>query len=94
MTEQIFPARSIRGTISVPGDKSISHRYAMLTSIAEGSSNILNYSTGADCHSTLLCMEKLGVRYEFGDREGRPVLTVHGRGLHSLRPSLSVSRCR
>ncbi|HEX4811060.1 MAG TPA: 3-phosphoshikimate 1-carboxyvinyltransferase [Bryobacteraceae bacterium] len=85
MIEQISPARRIYGAISVPGDKSISHRYAMLTSIAEGTSQIFNYSTGADCRSTLICMEKLGVRYEFGDREGRPALTVHGRGLHALR---------
>ncbi|MGC2662153.1 MAG: 3-phosphoshikimate 1-carboxyvinyltransferase [Bryobacteraceae bacterium] len=89
MIEQISPAHSIHGAISVPGDKSISHRFAMLTSIAEGSSQILNYSTGADCRSTLLCMEKLGVRYEFGEREERPLLTVHGRGLRSLRQSAS-----
>lgn len=89
MIEQISPAHSIHGAISVPGDKSISHRYAMLTSIAEGTSQIFNYSTGADCRSTLNCMEKLGVRYEFGDREGRPMLTVHGRGLHSLKPPAS-----
>jgi 3-phosphoshikimate 1-carboxyvinyltransferase len=89
MIEQISPAHSIHGAISVPGDKSISHRFAMLTSIAEGSSQILNYSTGADCRSTLLCMEKLGVRYEFGEREERPLLTVHGCGLRSLRPSAS-----
>lgn len=89
MIEQISPAQSIHGSISVPGDKSISHRFAMLTSIAEGSSQILNYSTGADCRSTLMCMEKLGVRHEFGDREGRPVLIVRGRGLHSLHQSVS-----
>jgi 3-phosphoshikimate 1-carboxyvinyltransferase len=85
MIEQISPAQRIQGAISVPGDKSISHRYAMLTSIAEGTSHIFNYSTGADCHSTLMCMEKLGVRYDFDTHEGRPALTVHGCGLRSLQ---------
>ena len=89
MIEQISPAHSLHGAISVPGDKSISHRYAMLTSIAEGTSQVLNYSTGADCRSTLTCMEKLGVRYELGEREGRPMLTVHGAGLRSLKAPAS-----
>src|SRR5947208_11012429 len=87
MIESISPARGIQGTISVPGDKSISHRYAMLVGIADGDTEIYNFSTGADCRSTLECMGKLGVRYEFGEREGRPVLTAHGRGTDSLKPS-------
>jgi 3-phosphoshikimate 1-carboxyvinyltransferase len=88
MTEQVSPARTIHGAISVPGDKSISHRYAMLTSIADGESHIFNYSTGADCQSTLTCMGLLGVHHEFGEQEGRPVLTVHGKGLKGLRPAV------
>ena len=86
MTEQVSPAQSIRGAISVPGDKSISHRFAMLTSIAEGTSRILNYSTGADCRSTLACMGRLGVQHEIGEEEGQRVLSVHGRGLLGLKP--------
>ncbi|MGH9609241.1 MAG: 3-phosphoshikimate 1-carboxyvinyltransferase [Bryobacteraceae bacterium] len=85
MTERISPARGLRGFVQVPGDKSISHRYAMLTSIAEGDSHIYNYSTGADCQSTLSCMERLGIAHEFTEDDGRRVLTVHGKGLHGLR---------
>ncbi len=58
------PARNVRGTVRLPGDKSISHRYAMLAGIAEGPSRLENYSTGADCASTLGCMRSLGVAWE------------------------------
>ena len=85
MTEEISPARGVHGVVSVPGDKSISHRYAMLTSIAEGDSHIRNYSTGADCQSTLSCMRQLGVAHSFGEEEGLQTLTVHGKGMHSLK---------
>jgi len=70
--------------VSLPGDKSISHRYAMLTSIATGDSKIYNFATGADCHSTLACMRELGVGHEFAEQDGRRVLIVHGRGLNGL----------
>ncbi|HSU33207.1 MAG TPA: 3-phosphoshikimate 1-carboxyvinyltransferase [Bryobacteraceae bacterium] len=85
MTEQISPARAIRGSVSLPGDKSISHRYAMLASIAEGQSKIYNYSTGADCQSTLSCMKALGIDHEFAEEDGRRVLVVHGKGMHGLQ---------
>src|SRR5690348_17650072 len=49
----LFRSSPLSGSITLPGDKSISHRYAMIASIAEGESHIHNYSTGADCHSTL-----------------------------------------
>ncbi|HVP00867.1 MAG TPA: 3-phosphoshikimate 1-carboxyvinyltransferase [Bryobacteraceae bacterium] len=67
MRETISPAKSISGMISVPGDKSISHRYGMLSAIAEGESRIANYSTGADCQSTLGCMQALGAKIERKD---------------------------
>src|SRR5580692_278350 len=60
----VRPARNVRGSVRLPGDKSISHRYAMLAGIAEGPSRIENYSTGADCASTLGCMRSLGVKWE------------------------------
>lgn len=82
---QIAPARAILGSVSLPGDKSISHRYAMLTSIAEGQSKVYNYSTGADCQSTLACMQALGVQHEFAEEEGRRILVVHGKGMHGLQ---------
>ena len=62
MSERISPASRVSGEICLPGDKSISHRYAMLASIAEGESRIHNFSTGADCHSTLACVRALGIR--------------------------------
>jgi 3-phosphoshikimate 1-carboxyvinyltransferase len=82
MREQISPAHALSGAIQLPGDKSISHRYGMLAAIAEGVSKIENYSSGADCHSTLACMQALGARVE------RTALSVsiEGRGLDGLRP--------
>ena len=88
--EQISPARAIHGVAAVPGDKSISHRYAMLASIAQGSSKIYNYSTGADCASTLGCMQALGIEHEFTTEEEREVLTVHGKGINGLQSSSGV----
>ena len=64
MQETISPARAVEGIIGLPGDKSISHRYAMLAAIAEGETTIANYSTGADCQSTLACVAALGAKVE------------------------------
>jgi 3-phosphoshikimate 1-carboxyvinyltransferase len=58
----IRPARNILGTLRLPGDKSISHRYALLGAFAEGTSRFSNFSTGADCASTLACMQALGAK--------------------------------
>ncbi len=80
-TATIHPARSLCGTITLPGDKSISHRYGMIASIAEGVTKIRNYSTGADCHSTLGAMRAMGVEI---DENGTEV-TIHGAGLNGLR---------
>ncbi|MBB5338776.1 3-phosphoshikimate 1-carboxyvinyltransferase [Tunturiibacter gelidoferens] len=59
-TQTIRPARTLQGSVTLPGDKSISHRYAMLAGIAEGTTRLSNFSTGADPHSSLACMEALG----------------------------------
>jgi 3-phosphoshikimate 1-carboxyvinyltransferase len=77
----IHPARSLSGSITLPGDKSISHRYGMIASIAEGVSRIQNFSTGADPHSTLGCMRALGAHIEENGTE----VTIHGVGLNGLR---------
>ena len=61
-TRVVRPARSFQGSVTVPGDKSISHRYAMLAGFAEGTSRLENFSTGADPHSTLGCMKALGAK--------------------------------
>jgi 3-phosphoshikimate 1-carboxyvinyltransferase len=87
MRETVSPAQSIEGTISLPGDKSISHRYGMLAAIAEGRSAIANYSTGADCRSTLDCMAALGAKVE-RDEEGRVV--VHGGALREPQAALDA----
>jgi len=80
----VRPARTLRGSVSLPGDKSISHRYAMLAAIAEGPSRLENYSTGADCASTLGCLRSLGVKWERKDG-GDNVIEMQGSG-----PSLSA----
>lgn len=75
----IRPARNIMGSLRLPGDKSISHRYGMLAAFAEGASRFTNFSTGADCASTLRCMQQLGAnvrRLEDGSVE---VTGVAGR---------------
>ena len=76
----VRPARSLAGVIHLPGDKSVSHRAAMLAAIAEGTSRISNFAESEDCTSTLACMARLGVEIE---REGSSV-KVAGRGKHGL----------
>jgi 3-phosphoshikimate 1-carboxyvinyltransferase len=63
-TRHILPARNVRGSLRIPGDKSISHRYAMLAGFAEGTTTLANFSSGADPHSTLSCMQQLGAAVE------------------------------
>jgi len=83
----IVPARRLSGRLRVPGDKSISHRYALLSALAEGTSRITNYSPGADCAATLDCLRALGVTFhrETDPATGRPsTIVVRGRGLGRL----------
>jgi 3-phosphoshikimate 1-carboxyvinyltransferase len=82
MQKKISPARRVRGFVRIPGDKSISHRYGMLASIAEGTTKIHNYSTGADCHSTLRCMSGLGISVE---ELPQNEVHIHGQGLYGLK---------
>ena len=70
----------LKGTVSVPGDKSISHRGIMFGSIADGTTEIHNFLPGADCLATIRCFRTLGIEIE---QEGSTV-TVHGKGLHGL----------
>src|ERR1035441_4292304 len=80
MQRRIAPASSVSGEIGLPGDKSISHRYALIAAIAEGQTRIRNYSTGADCHSTLGCVRALGVEVEGAGTE----VACQGEGLDGL----------
>ncbi|MGA8273118.1 MAG: 3-phosphoshikimate 1-carboxyvinyltransferase [Candidatus Sulfotelmatobacter sp.] len=83
----VRPARNVRGSVSLPGDKSISHRYAMLAAIADGPSRLENYSTGADCASTLGCLRSLGVKWERKDEAGENIIEVQGSALPLSAPS-------
>src|SRR5579872_4194123 len=87
----VRPARNIRGSVELPGDKSISHRYGMLAGIAEGPSRLENYSTGADCASTLGCMRALGVTWD-RKSDSQNVIEVQGGGL-SLAASAGPLDC-
>jgi 3-phosphoshikimate 1-carboxyvinyltransferase len=82
----VRPARNVRGSVSLPGDKSISHRYAMLAAIADGPSRLENYSTGADCASTLGCLRSLGVKWERKDG-AENVIEVQGSGRSLTSPT-------
>ena len=77
----ISPGGNITGVVELPGDKSISHRYAILASLAEGVSEIRNYSSSADCRSTIECMRKLGVEIDVTPERVR----VIGKGLDGLQ---------
>ncbi len=87
MEKYISRAGSLKGSLTLPGDKSISHRYAILASVAEGTSRIHNYSTGADCHSTLQAIRELGI----GTAVDGNVVTIQGAGLDGWkRPAVDL----
>lgn len=77
--------RGMRGHVRPPGDKAISHRYALLAALADGRSEIRGYSTGGDCASTVRCLRALGVTIDEVGRDASGLtLTVNGRGLGGL----------
>lgn len=79
----------LRGEITIPGDKSISHRSVMLGSIAKGTTEIIHFLQGADCLSTISCFRKMGIEIENrGD-----TVTVYGKGLHGLKKPDSILDC-
>jgi len=83
---KVEPIRSLSGSIIVPGDKSISHRYAILAGMASGKSIISNYSSSKDCGSTLACLESLGVGvHRSGDR-----IEVSSPGWKALQSTTSI----
>lgn len=83
----IRPAKNVSGSVRLPGDKSISHRYAMLAAIGEGTTKLENFSTGADCASTLGCLQLLGAEFS---RDGNSV-AIHGRGGTLASPSAPLN---
>jgi 3-phosphoshikimate 1-carboxyvinyltransferase len=85
----IQPARQLTGGVEPPGDKSISHRYAMIAALAEGASEIRHFAAAADCHSTLDCMKALGADVKIDKDTVR--ITGHGlRGLKGSRRALDA----
>jgi 3-phosphoshikimate 1-carboxyvinyltransferase len=78
---EIAPVARIGGVASVPGDKSISHRLAMIGAVAEGTTVIRNFADSIDCQTTLQCLMDLGVPI----RRAGSTVTIEGRGLHGLR---------
>jgi 3-phosphoshikimate 1-carboxyvinyltransferase len=83
----VSPANRIHGTIRVPGDKSISHRYALLAAIADGRTTIRHYAPGADCASTLACLAALGVSVEVAappEADEPALVIIAGRGVRGL----------
>jgi 3-phosphoshikimate 1-carboxyvinyltransferase len=81
----VAPGGSVSGVVELPGDKSISHRYAMLAALAEGPSEVTNYSPAADCQSTLDCLRALGSQIS-ANRGTAPVVRISGAGLRGLKP--------
>ncbi len=79
----INPARRVTGRVAPPGDKSISHRYAMLAALADGRSEIEGYAPGADCRATLGCLRSLGVTIAADPGEPTAIAVI-GRGLRGL----------
>lgn len=75
--------KNLSGGVRPPGDKSISHRYAMLAALAEGTSELRNFATAADCHSTLNCMSALGAAVKVD----KDVVRITGRGPRGLKGS-------
>jgi 3-phosphoshikimate 1-carboxyvinyltransferase len=88
----VHPTARVRGRVRLPGDKSISHRYAILAAIADGPSTIHGFSTGADCASTIACLRALGVAVDDArrDAESGRTLRIGGRGLGGLQPPAEV----
>lgn len=79
----------LHGEVTIPGDKSVSHRSVMFGSIAKGTTEIHNFLQGADCLSTISCFRSMGVDIE---NQGTSVI-VHGNGLHGLKKPQSVLDC-
>ena len=86
MNKRISKSKGLRGSVTVPGDKSISHRALMISALADGTSEIVGLLDAADPLSTLSCLKGLGAGFEWeGSR-----LRVHGRGLHGLQVPQAV----
>ncbi|MBX3293895.1 MAG: 3-phosphoshikimate 1-carboxyvinyltransferase [Acidobacteria bacterium] len=86
---RVLPAKSLEGSITVPGDKSISHRAAMIAAMAEGTTVIRNYASGRDCASTLKCLWELGVPIEVSGT----TVTITGVGKQGFQKPVGPLDC-
>lgn len=86
---RVLPAKRLEGSITVPGDKSISHRAAMIAAMAEGTTVIRNYASGRDCTSTLKCLWELGVPIEISGT----TVTITGVGKQGFRKPVGPLDC-
>jgi 3-phosphoshikimate 1-carboxyvinyltransferase len=77
----VHPAKTLSGGVEPPGDKSISHRYAMIAALAEGASELRHFAAAADCHSTLDCMKALGAEVKID----KDTVRLTGRGMRGLK---------
>jgi 3-phosphoshikimate 1-carboxyvinyltransferase len=84
--EVVRPARTLQGSLTLPGDKSISHRYAMLAGLAEGTTRLSNFSTGADPASSLACMEALGATVKTTGEGPARVIEITGTSGNFVEP--------
>jgi len=80
----------LEGEVVLPGDKSISHRAAILNSLAKGKARIDNFAPGADCLSTIRCLKALGVKIDKGGSPGSPTISVSGTGEDGLKEASNV----
>lgn len=76
----------LSGEVTIPGDKSISHRAVMFGALADGTTEVTNFLKGADCLSTISCFQKLGIEIENTPEH----ILIHGKGLHGLQAPTSV----
>jgi 3-phosphoshikimate 1-carboxyvinyltransferase len=86
----VKPAGGLKGTITVPGDKSISHRSVMLGSISNGTTHVSGFLTGADCLATVDCFRKMGIEIDINGTN----VTIHGKGMHGLKKPDAQLDCK
>ena len=91
MQRRVRTARAVRGTVTVSANKSVSHRAAILNAVAAGEAVVEDFQRGADCLSTLRCLDQLGVSWRWRDETS---LLVRGAGRYGLRESAGVLDCR
>lgn len=84
---------SLRGVISIPGDKSITHRAIILSALAKGRSQIRGYLSSEDCERTIAAFQAMGISIQKGIEQGTPTLEVEGKGLHGLSEPEDVLDC-